>query len=146
MKKARTFLRPLLAALAVVAVIPAAQAADYACRQTGDIAAMPPLIPKPIHLDECTAFSGPQALEVGKAWCAQATNGTLGPSAPPVVKVVASCAPGAVGICRMNMGGGAVKIERHFYVADAGTGGIANLRKTCEASAPGAPAGVFVTP
>lgn len=117
----------------------------YACEQVGEIHAMPPIIPAPIHIHECTSFEGGAgAVESGKAWCDSASKMTLGPKdVPPVVTAVSACPAGALARCRTALPTGDLTVDRYYYRADAGAGGLEGLRKTCEAHKPGQAGGVF---
>lgn len=125
--------------------IGAATAGVPACEQQGTVPAMPPLLPAPIHLHECTGFSGPAASVVGPAWCKQAAETVFPGAKPPKVTMLPHCPPGALARCDVRDPAGTVSITRYFYVADAAAGGLANLRKMCEGSGrrPDLPAGVF---
>lgn len=121
----------LLAAAATHAAGPAIQA----CDQQGMLPAMPPFMPKPIQIHECTSFSGgAQAAEVAKSWCENASRPPMEGAPPPKVTMVAACAAGALARCDVATPGSDVVISRHFYVADAGAGGLEGLRKSCEGS------------
>lgn len=140
-------LGPFAMGLLMLIGTPLAHAAPaYACVQVGEIHAMPPIIPAPIHIHECTSFEGgPGAVESGKAWCDSASKMTLGPKdVPPVVTPVGACPAGALARCRAALPGGAdLTVDRYYYRADAGAGGLEGLRKTCEAHKPGQAGGVF---
>ncbi len=123
----------------LVACLGSAQAAEpapvMACDQQGSLPAMPPVAPKPIQIHECASFSGgAMAAQVGKSWCEQASHAPFEGAAPPKVTMLASCAPGALAKCDVTTPGGDVVISRHYYLADAGAGGLEGLRKTCEGS------------
>jgi len=119
-----------------------ARAADakpvLACDQQGALPAMPPLTARPIQIHECTSFSGgAMAAEVGKSWCEQAGHAPFAGATPPKVTLQASCGGGALALCQTTLPGSDVVVSRYFYIADVGAGGLAGLRKTCEASGRG---------
>jgi hypothetical protein len=109
-----------------------------ACEQQGALPAMPPMTSRPIQIHECTSFSGgAMAGEVGKQWREQAGHAPFGGAQAPKVTLRASCGAGALAVCRTTLPGSDVVVSRYFYVADVGAGGLAGLRKTCEASGRG---------
>lgn len=131
-------------AMGTALCLTAAHADPYACMQVGEIKAMPPIMPEPIHIRECSSFTGKDAASMGKAWCDHAGTLAIGPKdVPPVVTVVDTCPTGALALCEAPFPDSTLTVKRYYYVADPGAGGIEGLRKTCEAHKPGHPKGTF---
>jgi hypothetical protein len=131
-------------ALGACLCLTSAHADPYACLQVGEVKAFPPVIPEAFRIHECSSFTGQDAASMGKKWCDHASQVVLGPKdVPPVVKVVDSCPTGALALCEAPFPDTTLTVKRYYYVADAGSGGIEGLRKTCEAHKAGHPKGVF---
>lgn len=132
------------ASLTMLALVsaPVHAAPLISCEQQGEMPAMPPLIPKPLRIHECASFAGAMAMEIGKQWCEQAAAADLGPNAkPPVVTYPSACPSGAKAYCQFSGPGDSVTVRRYYYPDQ--TTPMAQLKRSCEASTPGIPAGVF---
>lgn len=155
--------RGLRLACGVVAALGAAAAwADepaYACMQTGRINAMPPIMPEPIDIKECSEFSGkkPLAEQIAQQWCGHAAGVQMGRTdSPPTVEKLQRCPDRWLATCYAPMpprgADGkqhAVVVWRRYYVASPGAGGLEGLRRTCEAEQrgqPSLPRGQFLLP